>query len=191
MILSGDDIHNALAEGRMIIEPAPGKDQIDTTSIDLHMGAPLWIWDPRLAGPEQETLKVNLDEYDYREFSKRHQVEVNKESSGKYVLHPNRVYLGSTFEKVQFPAGSRLAGRVEGKSSLARLGLVVHMTAPMIHCGTGLGIITLEMFNHGPFAIEVTPNKTRICQLMLEEVSRDPGAERTGRTFTRQEDAQG
>ena len=190
MILSGDDIHKALAEGRMMIEPAPGKEQIDTTSIDLHMGEPLWIWDPKLTRPDSETLKISLDEYNYREFSKQHQVEVAKEPSGKYLLQPNRVYLGSTLEKVRFPAGSKLAGRVEGKSSLARLGFSVHMTAPMIHCGTGLGIITLEMFNHGPFAIEVTPGKTRICQLMLEEVSREP-EERTGRTFTRQEDAQG
>ena len=174
----------------MIIEPAPGKEQIDTTSIDLHIGEPLWIWDPALTRPESETLKINLDEYNYREFSKLHQVKVNKEPSGKYLLQPNRVYLGSTLEKVRFPAGSKLAGRVEGKSSLARLGFSVHMTAPMIHCGTGLGVITLEMFNHGPFAIEVTPGETRICQLMLEEVSREP-EERTGRTFTRQEDAQG
>jgi dCTP deaminase len=190
MILSGDDIHKALAEGRMIVEPAPGKEQIDTTSIDLHMGEPLWIWNPALTRPDSETLKINLDKYNYREFSKQHQVEVDKEPSGKYLLQPNRIYLGSTLEKVRFPAGSKLAGRVEGKSSLARLGFSVHMTAPMIHCGTGLGVITLEMFNHGPFAIEVTPGKTRICQLMLEEVSREP-KERTGRNFIRQEDAQG
>lgn len=190
MILSGEDIHKALAEGRMIVDPAPGTDQIDTTSIDLHLGEPLWIWDPELTRPGKETFKINLDEYNYREFSKRHQVPVDKEPSGNYVLQPNQVYLGSTFEKVSFPAGSRLAGRVEGKSSLARLGFAVHMTAPMIHCGTGLGIITLEMFNHGPFAIEVTPGQTRICQLILEQVSSEP-EERTGRNFTRQEDAQG
>jgi dCTP deaminase len=190
MILSGDDIHKALAEGRMIVEPVPGKDQIDTTSIDLHMGEPLWIWDPKLDRTDGEAPTINLDEYNYREFSKRYQVEVDKEPSGKYILQPNRIYLGATFEKVRFPAGSKLAGRIEGKSSLARLGLVVHMTAPMIHCGTGLGIITLEMFNHGPFAIEVTPGQTRICQLMLEEVSREP-EERTGKNFIEQEDAQG
>ena len=188
MILSGEDIHKALAEGRMIVEPAPQKDQIDTTSIDLHMGAPLWIWGSALADNQQ--LTINLDDYNYREFSKQHQEEVPLTATGRYLLEPNRVYLGSTFEKVQFPAGSRLAGRVEGKSSLARLGLAVHMTAPMIHCGTGLGIITLEMFNHGPFTLEVTPGKTRICQLILEEVSREP-EERSGRTFIRQEDAQG
>jgi dCTP deaminase len=190
MILSGDDIHQALAEGRMIIEPAPSKEDIDTTSIDLHMGEPLWIWDPELTRPDNKYLTINLGEYNYREFSKRYQVKVAKQPSGKYLLEPNRVYLGSTLEKVRFPAGSKLAGRVEGKSSLARLGFSVHMTAPMIHCGTGLGVITLEMFNHGPFALEVTPGETRICQLMLEEVSREP-EERTGRNFTQQEDAQG
>ena len=190
MILSGEDIHKALADGRMVVEPAPKPEDIDTTSIDLRMGEPLWVWKQDTRESSRKALRVNLDEYDYREFSKENQMEVDKEPSGRYVLWPGSVYLGSTFEKVQFPAGSRLAGRIEGKSSLARLGLVVHMTAPMIHCGTGLGIITLEMFNHGPFAIEVTPGKTRICQLMLEEVSRDPG-ERTGRTFFHQEDAQG
>ncbi len=174
----------------MIIEPAPGQEQIDTTSIDLHMGEPLWIWDPELTGTGKENLKIDLDTYNYREFSKQYQVEVAKEPSGKYLLEPNRVYLGSTFEKVRFPAGSKLAGRVEGKSSLARLGLAVHMTAPMIHCGTGLGIITLEMFNHGPFTIGVRAGETRICQLILEEVTREP-EERSGRTFIRQEDAQG
>ncbi|NIP99115.1 MAG: dCTP deaminase [Nitrospinaceae bacterium] len=190
MILSGEDIHKALTEGRMIIEPVPGEDQIDTTSVDLHLGEPLWIWNPELTGGGNANLKINIEEYDYREFSKQYQVEVPKEPGGRYLIQPNRVYLGSTHEKVRFPAGSKLAGRVEGKSSLARLGLAVHMTAPMIHCGTGLGVITLEMFNHGSFDIEVTPGKTRICQLILEEVSREP-AERTGKTFTRQKNAQG
>jgi len=143
-----------------------------------------------LTHPNDETLKINLDEYNYLEFSKRYQAEVSKEPSGSYLLQPHRVYLGSTYEKVQFPGGSKLAGRVEGKSGFARLGLAVHMTAPMIHCGTGLGIITLEMFNHGPFTLEVTPGQTRICQLILEEVTKEP-KERTGRTFTQQEDAQG
>ena len=88
MILSGDDIHKALAEGRMIVEPAPGREQIDTTSIDLHMGEPLWIWDPALNSQEGDALKVNLDEYNYREFSKRHQVAVEKETSGRFLLQP-------------------------------------------------------------------------------------------------------
>ncbi len=188
MILSGEDIHTALAEGRMVIDPPPRKEDIDTTSIDLHIGKPLWIWDPALQ--KDPALNVPLDQLDYKELSERHLVEVKPDAQGRYQIEPQQVYLASTFEKVEFPVGSRLAGRVEGKSTLARLGLMVHMTAPIIHCGTGLGIITLEMYNHGPFAIEVVPGVSRICQLILEEVTREPEA-RTGRSFIEQKDAKG
>ncbi len=188
MILSGDDIHTALAERRMVIDPPPRKEDIDTTSIDLRIGKPLWIWDPALW--QNPAPKVSLDQFNYQEFSERHLVEVKPDAQGLYQIEPKQVYLASTFEKVEFPAGSRLAGRVEGKSTLARLGLMVHMTAPIIHCGSGLGIITLEMYNHGPFAIEVVPGVSRICQLILEEVTREPKA-RTGRSFIQQKDAKG
>jgi len=46
MILSGDDIQRALSEGRMVIEPAPSKEDIDTTSIDLRIGEPPWPIEP-------------------------------------------------------------------------------------------------------------------------------------------------
>ena len=174
----------------MVVEPPPLKEDIDTTSIDLKIGEPLWIWKEDAAPSVNDPLTVHPDDFDYRAFSEEHLQEVPRNANGAYRIEPRRVYLGSTFEQVSFPAGSRLAGRVEGKSTLARLGLMIHMTAPMIHCGTGLGIITLEMYNHGPFAIEVVPGKTRICQLMLEEVTRDPG-DRTGRQFTGQKDARG
>jgi len=190
MILSGEDIHNALREKRVIIDPAPEEQAIDTTSIDLRFGESLWVWNPSLIEQGGDALHINLNEYQHREFSEKHLVEVPKNAAGNYQIDPGKIYLGSTHEQVQFPAGSRLAGRVEGKSRFARLGLVVHMTAPNIHCGTGLGIITLEIFNHGPFTLEVEPGKTRICQLTLEEVSRDPG-ERTGRDFIQQKSPKG
>ncbi len=190
MILSGKDIEKALEEARVVIEPAPSKDAIDTTSIDLHIGEPMWIWNPDLNSKQHDPFRINLEEYNYPQFSEENLIEVPKDNSGRYQIKPQQVYLTSTYEKVQFPAGSRLAGRVEGKSSLARLGLVVHMTAPMIHCGTGFGIITLEIFNHGPFILEATPEKTRICQLLFEEVSSEP-EERTGRMFMEQKDAKG
>jgi len=180
MILSGDDIHKALADGRMIIEPPPSKEKIDTTSIGLHIGEPHGV----------SGITVDPETFDYRTFCDEYLVEVPKDKHGRYRIEPKRIYLGSTFEKVEFPPGSRLAGRVEGKSRIARLGLMVHMTAPMIHCGTGLGIITLEMLNHGPFVIEVTPGETRVCQLVLEEVTMDPG-DRSGRQFHKQKDAKG
>ena len=102
---------------------------------------------------------------------------------------PGWFYLTATHERVHLPIKSRLAARVEGKSSLARLGLVVHMTAPTIHCGFD-GVITLEVFNYGPFPLLVTPGKTRLCQLIIEKLSSKP-KQPGGRSFAGQKTAKG
>lgn len=93
-----------------------------------------------------------------------------------YSLRPGRFLLASTLERVSFPiegAGeTTLAARIEGKSSLARCGLLVHFTAPTIHAGFS-GHITLEMINLGPADILLTPGMF-ICQLIVEEVRGRP-----------------
>ncbi|MCI0641675.1 MAG: hypothetical protein L0Y72_25980 [Gemmataceae bacterium] len=71
-----------------------------------------------------------------------------------------------------------MAACVEGKSSLAKLGLGIHVTAPTIHAGFGEanpdGIpLQLEIWNVGPLAIELQPNM-RVCQLIFEEVHGTP-----------------
>jgi dCTP deaminase len=85
-------------------------------------------------------------------------------------------------EQIQLPHRSRLAARVEGKSSLARLGLGVHVTAPTIHAGFGeksanpefLGNpIQLEIWNTGPLPIVLKPG-LRICQPIFEHVDGTP-----------------
>ncbi len=190
MILSRAEILKVLQEKRFILDPMPEEDQIDTMSIDLRMGEPLWVWSEALMKRPGGPLHVDIDRFDFKKLSEQYMIEERKQSSGKYVILPGLVYLASTHEKVQLPTGSRLAARVEGKSSLARLGLTVHMTAPMIHIGSGLGIITLEIYNHGPFAIEVAPGVSRICQLILEQVTSEPQA-RTGRIFMDQKTPKG
>jgi dCTP deaminase len=65
-------------------------------------------------------------------------------------------------------ADRSLAARIEGKSSYARCGLLVHFTAPTIHAGFK-GTITLEIMNLGPYAISLRPQMP-ICQLIIEEV---------------------
>jgi dCTP deaminase len=65
-----------------------------------------------------------------------------------------------------------LAGRIEGKSSFARLGLLVHFTAPTIHNSFD-GVITLEIMNFGVYPIALTLDRP-ICQLLVEEVVGDP-----------------
>jgi dCTP deaminase len=84
-------------------------------------------------------------------------------------------------ERIQLPPSSRLAARVEGRSSLARLGLGVHVTAPIIHAGFGytgdstyIGTrIRLEIWNFGCFGIRLEKGM-KICQLVLEEVHGTP-----------------
>lgn len=61
---------------------------------------------------------------------------------------------------------------MEGKSTLARLGFVVHMTAPTIHCGFR-GSIVLEIYNFGMYPIRLTPGM-RVCQLIFERLGEVP-----------------
>lgn len=79
---------------------------------------------------------------------------------------PNAFILAWTAESVSLPRQSRLAARVEGKSSLARLGIAVHVTAPTIHSGFD-GQIQLAMCNPGPLRVKLHAG-LRICQLMFE-----------------------
>jgi len=92
-----------------------------------------------------------------------------------FVLKPNKLVLGRTLERVTFPIEPDqkcLAARVEGKSSYARCGLLVHFTAPTIHAGFN-GTITLELINLGPCNISLYP-RVPICQLIVESVEGVP-----------------
>jgi dCTP deaminase len=109
-----------------------------------------------------------------------------------YDLLPGAFLLGWTVEKLQLPPQSRLAARVEGKSSLARLGLGVHVTAPTIHAGFGYKPgssavgqpLQLEIWNIGPLTIRLTKGMA-ICQLIFEEVHGTPDKGYAGH-FTQQ-----
>jgi dCTP deaminase len=89
-----------------------------------------------------------------------------------YDLPVKHLVLGWTAEFVDVPIDSRLAARVEGKSSLARLGLGVHITAPTIHAGFD-GQIRLEIINHCHLPITLKPGM-RICQLIFEQTLGTP-----------------
>ena len=89
-----------------------------------------------------------------------------------YILHPQKFVLGWTAEYINLIYHTRLAARVEGKSSLSRLGIVVHMTAPTIHAGFD-GQIRLEIANHGFLPVRLRA-RMRICQLILEQTLGTP-----------------
>lgn len=93
-------------------------------------------------------------------------------------MKPNSFALGWTCEQIKLPNGSRIGARVEGKSSLARIGLGIHVTAPTIHPGFGkkasdasfIGSqIRLEIWNISPLKIRLWKGMP-ICQIIFEEV---------------------
>jgi dCTP deaminase len=90
-------------------------------------------------------------------------------------LPPNTFILGQTLERVQLPIRDGrpcYAARIEGRSSFARVGLLVHFTAPTIHAGFD-GTIALEMINLAEYPISLFP-EMEICQLIIEEVQPTP-----------------
>jgi dCTP deaminase len=98
------------------------------------------------------------------------------------IIEPNRMVLGWTVEKIKLPYRSRIGARVEGKSSLARIGLGIHVTAPTIHPGFGVdplkpkypgSPIRLEIWNCGSLRIRLTKGLA-ICQLIFEYVDGTP-----------------
>ena len=89
-----------------------------------------------------------------------------------YLLNRDQLILAWMTEYISLRPASRVAARIEGKSSLARLGLAVHMTAPTIHAGFD-GHIRLEIVNHGPLPIRLRPGM-RLCQLIFEQTLGTP-----------------
>ncbi len=90
-------------------------------------------------------------------------------------LDPNQFVLAQTIERANLPINPgrpTFAARVEGKSSRARLGMLVHFTAPTIHSGFN-GKITLEIINLSQNSIQLVPD-SYICQLIFERVSMEP-----------------
>jgi dCTP deaminase len=136
--------------------------------LDLRVGDDFRRWK---LSPTGITTTINLDRFEpseLLEFS-----EPIEAREGVVIIRPGDFVLVRTLESIILPLPSKLAARVEGRSRFARLGLSVHVTAPTIHAGFS-GQITLEMLNHGPFHLQVTPNETALCQLVIEQVAAKP-----------------
>src|SRR5262245_33171272 len=98
---------------------------------------------------------------------------VEADGAGPFVLHPGEFVLGSTFEAVRLP--DDLAGRLEGKSSLGRLGLLTHSTAGFIDPGFE-GHITLELSNVANLPITLWPGMKigQLCLFRLSSAAENP-----------------
>lgn len=176
MILSNVAILEALSKGLFSVEPLSGNDPsaapFNTSALDLRLGSEINV--PRTG---DAPFQLDLRKPGIAGLLAKHCEVRRLDEDQPYSLRPNKFVLATTMERVAFPIDPdaekvTLAARVEGKSSLARCGLLVHFTAPTIHAGFR-GHIALEMINLGPADILLTPGMF-ICQLILEEVRGRP-----------------
>lgn len=173
MILSDHGIRKALRDGEIEIDPLPSDVCYTSSAVDLTLGDHFQSWDyDRLCNTPGSTTLLDLAQQNYQSTARSNLIAVPIESDGAYIFHPYHkkpmVLLAKTKEKVHLKKESLLAARVEGKSSLARIGLMVHLTAPTIHSGFK-GTITLELINHSPFYLRLVPG-CQICQLIFEKL---------------------
>lgn len=177
MILCDTEIQAALINGQILIEPRPPQEHITTSAVDLTLGGlEFKQWNlPVGAGIE---LTVDPSQPNFFSSLTPYLADVPRERDQAIIIKPGQLVLALTHERIELPEQSRLAARVEGRSSLARLGLGVHVTAPTIHSGFK-GNITLEITNMGGFPIKLRPGM-RICQLIFELVFGTPSAAMAG-----------
>jgi dCTP deaminase len=159
MILSDQDIKKALAEKRIVIKPVPDFDvQLGSCSIDLRLGNTFRVFD-HSRHPYIDPAK--------KDYSNEITKVIKVEKDGSFIMQPGDFVLAVTLESVKIQAD--LMGRLEGRSSLGRLGLVVHSTASIFDPGWD-GKPVLELGNLGRMAIKLTCGM-RICAMTFEELS--------------------
>ncbi len=159
MVLSDQDIEKALKQSRIKIVPKPDlSTQLGSCSIDLRLGNTFRVFD-HSKHPYIDPLQ--------KDYSNEITKLVTVKKGEHFIMQPGDFVLAVTLEKVTIPID--LMGRLEGRSSLGRLGLVVHSTASIFDPGWD-GKPVLELGNLGIMAISLTPGM-RICSFTFEELS--------------------
>ena len=132
MILSDRDIRAEIAAGRIVIDPFI-PEAVQPSSVDLHLDRRFRVF----RNSRYPYIDVRTDQPELTEL-----VEIAGDEP--FILHPGEFVLGSTLERVELP--NDLVARLEGKSSLGRLGLLIHSTAGYVDPGWE-GNLTLELSN--------------------------------------------
>jgi dCTP deaminase len=142
VILSDRSIREELAAGRIVIDPLD-ESCIQPSSVDLHIDRYFRVFRNHTMG----YIDVKQDMEELTEL-----VEIKDDDT--FILHPGEFVLGSTAERVALP--DDLVARLEGKSSLGRLGLLIHSTAGFVDAGWD-GHLTLELSNVANLPITLYP----------------------------------
>ncbi len=152
-VLTRDEILKELESGRLRIEPLEDLSQIGPASIDLHLGHEIRVPVPHRGGPIHVLEDAQLEP----------ETEVIRVQD-HYVISPGQTVHGITRERLHLP--SNLCAWIEGRSWIARLGLMVHVTAGFVQPGVSNHQV-LEMSNVSAAPLAVHPG-LRICQIVLE-----------------------
>ena len=150
MMLSDRDIKEALAAGEIVIDPFQ-PEFIRACGITMHLGALLLR--PQVGKIVDVKNKI-IPDYD----------EIVISDNQPYELKPSEFVLGHTWENVT--VGDRLGFFIEGRSTLARVGLTIVQTAMMVYPGHKGRAVTLELANHGPNSILLYP-RMKIARVAL------------------------
>lgn len=151
MRLCDTDIEKYLDDGRIQIEPRPDNSRISGVSVDVLLGNEFRVFQAYtapyidLSGPREE-VSAQID----RVMSD----EIHMKDGEAFILHPGELALAVTAESVTLP--DNIVGWLDGRSSLARLGLMVHVTAHRIDPGWS-GRIVLEFYNGGRLPLALRP----------------------------------
>ena len=174
MLLSDRDIRAELASGRVVLEPFDA-DLVQPSSIDVRLDRYFRLFDnhkyPHIDPAEDQPHLTRLVEPDGDE---------------PFILHPGEFVLASTYELVTLP--DDVAARLEGKSSLGRLGLLTHSTAGFIDPGFS-GHVTLELSNVATLPIKLWPGMKigQLCLFRLSSPAEHPyGSARYGSRYQNQ-----
>jgi len=152
MILTRDEILAGIESGRIGIDPLE-REAVGPASIDLRLGPEI-----RIFSPMPQVIPI-IAASDYREMTYKLELE-----EAGYVIKPGELVLGMTLERITLPED--IAGWLSSRSRFARLGLMVHISAPFMQPGISNNQV-LEIFNTGPNFLKLVPGE-RICQFVFE-----------------------
>ena len=159
MILSDRDIRQALEEGKIKVTPADGLERrIGPDSIDFRLGHTFLVFE------RNKQAYIDTRRPETAQGTTR---QITIKTGEPFIIHPHELVLATTLERLS--VSDDLLGRLEGRSSLGRLGIIVHSTASIFHPGWD-GTATMELGNLGVMPVALYP-RMRICMFTFERMS--------------------
>lgn len=164
-VLSDKDLLKLIKARKLLIHPILDKTQIQGGKIDLRLDNVFYLIG-RFKKPYYDPIESAIEGMKPQAYTEKRTVQYGD----KFILHPNDYALAPLFEFVKLP--ENVIGRLDGRSSLGRLGIVVHSTAGSVDPGYE-GHLTMELMNNGMLPVALYP-LMRVATLILTTLSHSP-----------------